>query len=146
MPRTRATAQEVTQQERRRRNPGTLDRTQHLKLAIPEEVRQANPGYSFRWCNDEGNRMYHRTKLDDWNKVDGVEPLPVGTDAAGRPILAFLCMKKQEWFDADQAEKVKATQERQMLTVTSATPDPEDKRKSDEAYVAPGNSIGAYTP
>jgi hypothetical protein len=144
--RKRATAQEVVQQERRRRVPGTLDRGQHLKLAIPEPIREANPGQSFRWMNDEGNKMYFRTVQDDWNKVPGVEPIPVGTDAAGKPILAHLCMKKQEWFDADQKEKVDQTRQRERAIVEAKKADPEDDRPDEVSYVVPGNSIGAFTP
>lgn len=144
--RTRATAQQETQQERRRRSAGTLDRSQHLKLAIPQSIRDANPNQAFRWVNDEGNKMFFRTVQDDWNVVAGIEPIPVGTDTSGKPILARLCMKKQEWYDNDQREKVEQTRQLERTVVEAKKTDPADDRPDGVSYAVPGNHIGAFTP
>lgn len=93
---------EAERKERRRRDDGTLDRINRLTLHIPEDV-EAKYGetHKFRWTNDEGNRMYAKTQLDDWDKVEGVEPIPVGTDPAGKPILAHLCKKPKGFCEED---------------------------------------------
>lgn len=143
---TRETRQEVVAEERRRRSAGTLDRMQHLKLAIPEKVRQENQDYALRWINDQGNRMYFMTEQDDWNVVDGVEPIPVGTGVDNKPILARLCRKKREWFEADQREKVEATRQTERSLVSSAKSDPQDDRPDNVSYVVPGNTISGFTP
>jgi hypothetical protein len=128
--------------ERRRRNPGTLDRSQQLKLAVPEKIREENPGYTFRWVNDRGNRMFALTQQDDWDKVAGVDPIPVDT-IDGKPIYAHLCMKRQEFWDADQRVKVEATRatERALVKAKPQSADPE------AAYTPGQNRISTgYTP
>jgi hypothetical protein len=134
--------QEEVAQERRRRNAGTLDRSQQLKLAVPEKVREDNPGHTFRWINDRGNRMYAMTQQDDWDKVEGVEPIPVDS-IDGKPVYAHLCKKPQEFWDADQQVKVEATRatERALVQAKPQTADPE------AAYTPGQNRISTgYTP
>jgi hypothetical protein len=138
----RTTRQEEVQAERRRRNPGTLDRMQQLKLAVPEQVKEANPGHTFRWVNDFGNRIHAMTVLDDWDKVEGVQPIPVDT-RDGKPVYAHLCKKRTDFYDADQREKVEATRvtERSLVQSKPQSADP-------EAPYTPGtNSISTgYQP
>jgi hypothetical protein len=100
---TRTRADEE-RRERRRRDDGTLDRTNRLTLNIPEEIKAKYPEHDFRWTNDEGNRMYDRTRLDDWDKVDEVESIPVGTDRDGKPIKAHLCRKLKSFVAEDAAK------------------------------------------
>lgn len=134
-------AQEVSA-ERRRRSAGTLDRTQQLKLAVPENVREDNPGHTFRWINDRGNRMHAMTVLDDWDKVEGVEPIPVDT-VEGKPVFAHLCKKPQQFWEADQREKVEATRvtERALVQAKPESADPEAGYTPGQNHITTG-----YTP
>lgn len=95
---------ETTRTERRRRDD-TLVHSSN-KLAIPPEVaaKLAAEGRSPRWANDENNRIHRLTVLDDYDKVDGVAPVPVGTDASGKPILAHLLSKPNEFIAEDQSK------------------------------------------
>lgn len=100
-------------QERRRRRDGTLDRMTELKLAIPDAIREANPGRQFRWVNDTGQRLHNLTVRDDWNKVDGIEPLTVDADKEGKPIRAYLCSKPDEFVQEDENRKVAALKDQE---------------------------------
>lgn len=137
---------EVTQ-ERRRRQPGTLDRLSQMKLAIPEKVRAENADQALRWINDTGNRMHFMTEQDDWSKIDGVPPVPVGTAEDGKPIYAHLCRKPKAFWEQDNAERVAATVEREKGLVRAAKTDPQDNRSADVSYVPAGNQITqGYAP
>lgn len=130
--------------ERRRRQPGTLDRMQQLKLAVPDSVRAKYPDHTFRWVNDTGTRIHDLTVRDDYDKVEGVAPIPVGTDDQGQPIYAHLCAKRREFFDHDQREKLKAINERESSLLKR--PDPTADKEND-LHVRDGNSITAsYSP
>jgi hypothetical protein len=132
---------EAVQQERRRRRDGTLDRMSELTLAVPEKVRTDHPNHTFRWVNDTGNRMHRMTVRDDWDKVEGVAPIPVGTDKEGKPLYAHLCMKPLEFWDEDQKARMDALRERERGLVRAAKSDPQDNRSEDVAYAVPGNTI-----
>lgn len=90
------------QQQRRRRDDTNFQQT--TKLAIPEEVaaRLKAEGRTPRWVNDERNRLHQLTVLDDYDKVDGVAPVPVGTDESGEPILAHLLSKPTSFIEEDR--------------------------------------------
>lgn len=140
------TRKEEVATERRRRQPGTLDRMQQLKLAIPDSVYAKYPqsDYVFRWVNDKGSRIHDLTIKDDYNKVEGVDPRPVDTDDRGQPIYAHLCAKRRTFFDEDQREKLGAIDQRERALLTA--PDPEAATKG-EIQVRQGNSITpGYTP
>jgi hypothetical protein len=104
--RTRAdrTTEEATQ--RRRRDDTTIDGAQRLKLAIPPEVeaRLKEEKRTPRWINDEGNRIHNMTKLDDYDRVEGVEPVVVGTTKEGQPIKAYLHSKPDAFIEQDRAK------------------------------------------
>lgn len=137
---------EEVQQERRRRSAGTLDRMQQLKLAVPETVQEDHPDHTFRWINDSGNRMHAMTVQDDWDKVEGVPPQPVGTDKEGKPVYAHLCKKRQEFWDEDQKAKIEATREQERGLLRAAKGDPQSSPDG-ASYEVPGNLIqSGYTP
>lgn len=144
----RATAAEATAVERRRRRPGNLDRMQARRLAVSDEIRDANPDYVLRWSNDADNRIYARTKQDDWEKVSEVEPLPVDTDKFGKPIYAHLLRKKREFWNEDQKAMLDDIKSRERRMTQQAKIDPEDTRPDEMAYAAPDNSIttSGYKP
>lgn len=132
--------------ERRRRKDSTLDRTAHLKLAISDEVRKNNPNKTFRWVNDTPGRMHALTVNDDWDKVDGVDPIPVGQDQSGQPIYARLCAKPLEFWEEDQKAKADAirAQQKELIREGKAP----QIRADETSYVAAGNTIKTegYTP
>lgn len=143
---------EQVAQERRRRKPGTLDSNADLKLQVPEELRAKYPDQSFRFINDSDNRIYDKTVRDDWSKVDGFEPIPVGSDKFNKPIYAHLCMKPTEYLREDAAERVKATQEQEKAIMRGQTGAAEGL-SSGESYVPEGPDnkpiskiTGAFTP
>lgn len=97
-------SQEVKAQ-RRRRDDANFQASQ--RMAIPEDVKAKAEaeGKTLRWVNDDGNRMHQLTVLDDYDKVEGVDPVPVGTDKSGKPIMAHLCAKPTEFIAEDQAKR-----------------------------------------
>lgn len=116
--RGRQSRQVEERQERRRRRDDTIDGSQSLKLAIPPEVeaRLKAEGRTPRWINDDGNRMHNLTVRDDYDKVEGVAPVPVGTKD-GKPIMAHLCSKPTAFIEEDRAkaEKRRKETERALL-------------------------------
>lgn len=140
--RTRPTRDTEVRQERRRRSSDTLDRHSSLKLAVPDHIRQQNPGYAFRWINDVGNRMHSLTVLDDWDKVEGVAPIPVDTDREGKPVYGHLCRKKQEFFAEDQRAKRQLITEREQGLLRGTKTDAEANPEA-VSYVPAGNRIAS---
>lgn len=135
-------------QERRRRSAGTLDRMQQMKLSVPDKVREEYPDHEFCWINDSGTRMYDKTERDDWSKVDGVQPIPVGVDKFNQPIQAHLCRKPREFIEADKREKLAAISE-QEKSILQGQRAPEDQTAvaGTASYVPEGNRINqGYTP
>lgn len=106
---------EEERKERRRRTDGTLDRTYSLALAVPVEAEERyGSDHNFRWINDDRNRIYQKTQLDDWDKVDGVDPITVGTDSEGQPMKAYLCKKPKDFCAQDEARKMADLKEQEM--------------------------------
>jgi hypothetical protein len=88
--------------ERRRRDGSSLGH--RLKLEVPEEVREqlAAEGRTPRWVNDVHNRIADLTTRDDYDRVDGVEPVKVDTDASGQPVYAYLLAKRNDFIAEDR--------------------------------------------
>src|SRR5690349_10941725 len=121
--RTERTTEE--RQQRRRRHDGSLDATQNKRLAIPEEIEAElkAKGLTPRWVNDEGNRLHNLTVRDDYEKVDGVKPVRVGTDPkTGKPIMAHLCAKRSDFIAEDQAHADKRRREMERAMVKGKVP------------------------
>jgi hypothetical protein len=99
--RSQGRAAQETQRRRRRSDEGL---SAAKRLPIPPEIEAKLKAENLhpRWVNDEGNRMYQLTELDDYNKVEGVDPVPVGTGVDGKPILAHLLAKPIEFMREDQ--------------------------------------------
>lgn len=136
--------QEEVAQERRRRQPGTLDRGAQLKLQVPQSVRDKFPNSDFRFINDVGTRMHDKTVADDWSKVDESlsKPIPVGTDDRGQPIIAYLCEKPKAYIEEDRKEALKgiAGAEAEIMKGQHNSPD-----ALKDAYV-PANATNKITP
>lgn len=93
--------QETAQRRRRRADTGPA---REKRLPIPPEVeaRLKREGRVPRWVNDQGNRMHRFTVQDDYDPVEGVAPVPVGTNEAGQPILAHLLSKPADFIREDR--------------------------------------------
>ena len=112
-------------QVRRRRDDTTIDGGQRLKLAIPPEVaaRLKREGRTARWINDEGNRIHNLTKLDDYDRVDGVEPVHAGRDKeTGQPIKAYLHSKPNAFIEEDQAKAESRRRETERALLRGKNP------------------------
>ena len=136
--------------QQRRRRTGSMSAMDDLKLAIPDEVRTKYPDHTFRWLNDTGNRIHNKTVRDDWDKCEGIDPVPVGTDAQGKPILAYLCCKLLKFYEEDQRAAL-AVRKQQEQSLMRAIPkgDTAAPVEQETSYVPEGNSIqheGGYTP
>lgn len=140
----RARADRMTEErtERRRRTDTTIDGGQRLKLAIPPEVEQRlkEEGRTPRWVNDEGNRMHNLTKLDDYDKVEGVEPRIVGTTKDGKPITAHLCSKPAAFIQEDQAKLDSRRTEVERALLRGKNPD-DPIAGNDSFYADAANKI-----
>jgi len=97
-------ADEVAAQ-RRRRDDANLG--PKLKLAVPDEVRArlAAEGRTARWVNDSGSRIADLTTRDDYDKVEGVEPVKVDVDEEGKPVFAHLLAKRDDFIAEDRAKQ-----------------------------------------
>lgn len=140
----RTRADRITEEtaQRRRRDDTTLDGAQRLKLAIPEDVtkRLQDEGRVPRWVNDEGNRMHNLTKLDDYDRVDGVPARVVGTTKEGKPIKAYLCSKPKAFIEEDRAKADAPRVEFEKALVRGKNPN--DPIAGDDSFYAdPANSI-----
>ena len=89
-------------QRRRRRSDEGLAATKRLPIPPEIEAELKAKGLHPRWVNDEGNRMHQLTVQDDYDKVAGVDPVPVGTGIDGKPILAHLLAKPLDFVREDQ--------------------------------------------
>lgn len=129
-------------QERRRRSDTTIDGSQRLKLAIPPEVeaRLKAEGRTPRWVNDEGNRMFQLTKLDDYDKVEGVDPIPVGTTKEGKPIYAHLCSKPDRFIQEDRIKLEERRKETERALMRGKNPN-DPSAADDRFYADPANKL-----
>lgn len=129
-------------QQRRRRNDDTIDGSQRLKLAVPPEVkaRLKQEGREPRWINNEGNRLHNLTQLDDYDRVDGVEPRVVGTSKKGEPILAYLHSKPKAFIEEDKAKAEARRQETERALLRGKNPQ-DPIAASEGFYAVEGNSI-----
>lgn len=126
--RGRPPRQEVEQEQRRRRQPGSLNRMVASPLAIPEECK--DPAYHYHWVNDVRGRVRALTTQDDYDVVtmDELEEmahrnratpdlnrdsfagngntvsLPVDTTKSGQEVRAILLKKRQSFYQADYEE------------------------------------------
>lgn len=131
--------------ERRRRDG--LSGGLSLKLAIPEQVRArlAAEGRSPRWINDEGNRIADLTTRDDYDKVDGVDPVKVGTDDEGKPIFAHLFSKRDDFLSEDRRKADQRRREAEAGLLKGKAPgeaQPMQGQMGAATYVDPASKIG----
>lgn len=116
--------QQETAQRRRRRGDSGLAAEKQLPIPPEIEARLKREGRTPRWVNDERNRMHRFTVQDDYDPVEGVEPVPVGTDKTGKPILAHLLSKPTALIREDQASA--ETRRREIEEALFRKPDAAD--------------------
>ena len=111
---------EDTRSGRRRRSDSY--RGYDLRLEVPEHLK--NPDYVYRWINDDKGRLQYRTTQDDWdfvtrdelniathddlgfdqknlNQTEGRIRREVDSRTSARPIFAYLCKKRRDYYEAD---------------------------------------------
>ena len=147
---------EEVKEERRRRGRSGLDR--HLRLTVSDEWKDHWKDYELRWVNDDRGKLQQRTERDDWDichrhELPSAEPLgdgegtpikqTVGIGADGRPMQAYLCRKRKEYYKADKDAEQKAIkdQEDAVLNYKAAAGGQQGLNPSapeDNAYVPSG--------
>jgi len=136
-------ADEVAAQ-RRRRDDATLG--PKLKLAIPDEVRArlAAEGRTARWVNDSGSRVLDLTTRDDYDKVEGVDPVKVDVDAEGQPVFAHLLAKRNDFIAEDRSkqERRRKNAEAGMIRGRAPTGQPLEGQLGATPYADSANKIG----
>ena len=137
---------EQERQQRRRRDDTAVAAS---KLPIPPEVQEEldRKGLVPRWVNDEDNRIYRFTVQDDYDRVEGVDPVPVGTGKDGKPTMAHLLAKPREFIEEDRRKADAKRREVEDALVrspdapdqagASANPNP----ASAQRYIAKGSNI-----
>lgn len=136
---------EDTRRERRRRGDETLSAAKRLPIPPEVQAKAKAEGLQLRWANDEGNRMHQLTKLDDYDKVEGVAPVPVGTDTNGDPIMAHLLAKPKSFIEEDRAkaeDRRKATEKALLRGEVPGTASPNSKPVDGPSYVTSETNIG----
>lgn len=139
----------AAQETQRRRRRGDSELAANKRLPIPEEVQawaDANDMH-LRWVNDEGNRMHRFTVQDDYDPVEGVDPVPVAV-GGDKSIMAHLLAKPKEFVreDREKADQRLRAQEDALFRTADApdqagagsNPNPATARR----YVAPESTIG----
>jgi len=95
--------------------------------------------------------MHQLTVLDDYDRVEGVDPVPVGTKPDGSPLMAFLCSKPTEFIEEDKRAAEKRRRETEMGMVKGQVPVQTDQGEmlvpvrgqlGAETYVDKATSIG----
>ena len=114
------------------RRPKRVPLNRQDVLTVPEKYKE--PGYHYRFFNDVGERI-EKAERAGYEVVRG--KVPVGdpkaggsegvgsavTKAVGENKKAVLMRIKQEWWDEDQAEKVKKVKEQENEIMTVKTGD-----------------------
>lgn len=82
-------------------------------------------GYIARWVNDEGKRIHDRQEagymfvldtprgrvvvgdrqVDPTRQTGSIVSKVVGTDATGKPLISYLMVQRDDWYQADQKTK-----------------------------------------
>lgn len=96
---------ENERQQRRRRGDEGLSAEKRLPIPPHIQAKLQAEGRVPRWVNDVGNRVLALTQQDDYDKVEGVEPVPVVVDRkSGTTVMAHLLSKPAEFIREDQGK------------------------------------------
>lgn len=147
--REREDRSETTRRERRRRDDTTAQSSNQLAISPEVQARLKAEGRQPRWVNDQKNRIHSLTVMDDYDKVEGVAPVPVGTEKDGTPILAHLLSKPIEFVEEDRSKaesKRKGTESGLLRGKLPSSPGgesvPIQGSQGAEMYVAAGSKLG----
>lgn len=130
-------------QQRRRRDDATIDGGQRMKLAIPPEVeaRLKAEGRTPRWAVDTGNRIHQLTVQDDYDKVDGVDPVPtIINRKTGEVANQILLSKPTSFIEEDRVKREAPRQEMERALLRGKNPE-DPIAASDSFYAVEGNKI-----
>lgn len=113
------------ERKRRRRSPDI--ELSSKRLGVPMSWLNLEE-FRYRFINDEPGRLYAMTQEDDWEfapsgeqkmdeqsvtQGDAVSRV-VGVHPDGKPMLAYFCRKRRDWYDEDQREKRKTLDEHEQ--------------------------------
>lgn len=103
--------------ERRRRDAGDIDRTARMKLAVPQHIQEqlAREGKTGRWVRDDTGRM-QQMKSEDWDIVEGVEPVAASRTDEGQMILMS---KYADWYHEDRKHLKETNDAMQKQAISS---------------------------
>lgn len=160
---------QVEQTERRRRQPGSLNRMVVSPLAIPEECK--DPDYHYHWVNDVRGRVHALTTHDDYdvvtmeeldatarrNRADaqinrdilGGGSGPVSTVVERDGVKAVLLKKRESFYQADYEEGLGMREAMMKGRVFEGVLDNDAGKEAredadpDNTYVPKGNSLPA---
>lgn len=146
----RGSRAEAETQRRRRR--GNEELRPDARLHIPPEVQERldREGLVPRWVNDDGSgsRIARFTKQDDYEPVEGVDPVPLTPGKDGRQEKAHLLAKRRDFIEEDRAnadtrrKAVEASLFRKADDVDAAGKGSNPNPASVQRYVAPESNIG----
>jgi hypothetical protein len=139
----RTERKEEVRQERRRRSDDTLDGGQRKKLAIPAEIeaKLKAEGRTPRWAVDTGNRIHQLTQMDDYDRVEGVEPVPVVVNRkTGEVANQILLSKPTRFIEEDRAKQDAPRREIERALLRGKNPE-DPIAASDSFYAVEGNKI-----
>jgi hypothetical protein len=130
----------------RRRKEGDLEEFD-LKLPIPDWVLDKFPSaeYQHRWFRDEPGRLAIMHK-QDWDPVEGVDPVPGAQDKFGQPIKHVLMVKYLDWYEADRAKmedrRKEVVKQMERGNVKGAGDDAGQTLRSEVSYADASNRLG----
>lgn len=131
---SRMTRAEETTARRRRRADNSAYNGSYLRLEVDEAEK--DPNFVYRWINDDKGKLHARTVKDDYEFVESQELAAsgknlnesdkrirreVGKSASGAPLYAYLCRKRKEFYEEDQAAKTEGVIERRRSMVRNQT-------------------------
>lgn len=139
----RTERKDEVRQERRRRDDATIDGGQRQKLAIPPEIAAKLKAESRtpRWAVDTGNRIHQLTVQDDYDRVEGVAPVPVVVNRKDGTVANQILLSKPTRFIEEDRAKLEAPR-REMERALLRGKNPEDPIAArDDFYAVEGNKI-----
>jgi len=81
------------------------------------------------------------TVKDDWDRVEGVEPIPDHVGKTGKQVSLVLLKKRRDFWEEDQGAKAAILKEQERAMLRSKASDPQDDRPEAVSYVPDGNRI-----
>lgn len=132
---------------RKRRRKEGVEEGLDLKLPIPDFVLEKFPSTQFRhrWFRDEPGRLAAKFK-EDWDPVEGVDPVPGAHDKFGNPINHVLHVKHLDWYEQDRARmedrRKETIKQMERGTVRGQGDDAGQTLRSEVSYADAGNRLG----